>query len=224
MKSTQPLATIWDMDGTILDTERLAMESWEEVCIAHGYLNPKPTLYKLIGRTWKDSAAILQEDFGEDFDPEEMRIVRNRITDERMAQHGIPVKAGVESTLTWLRSRHVPSAVASSTRREKVVTYLQGTHLLPHFKTVVGGDQVLRGKPDPEIFLKAASQLKVKPEQCVVFEDSFNGVLAAHAANMRVVMIPDLLPATEEILRYVHHQLQSLEEAMPLLGRMFMTK
>lgn len=217
-------AAIWDMDGTLFDTERLALECGEEICNTDGYPNARDTLIKLIGRTAKDSDDIIRADFGQHVDTHELRQRKHVLIDERIERHGIPVKPGVRPTLHWLAERGIPSAVASSTHQATVLSHLEREKLLEFFQLVIGGDQIQRGKPHPEIFLTAAERLKVRPEHCVVFEDSYNGVIAAHEAGMRVVMIPDLIPPNAEILDRVHHTLRSLEDAIPLFTEIFSEK
>ncbi len=209
------------MDGTLLDTEGPVIQCWEEVCIAHGYQNPRPILHQMIGKNTKDSNDLLLAHFGASFALEELRQKKRVLLDAYVQRNGITVKPGAYATLEWLSEMQIPSAVASSTHREKVLSHLERTRLLQFFQKVVGGDQVQRGKPDPEIFLKTADEMQVRPERCVVFEDSPNGVRAAQAARMQVIMIPDLVEPTPEILQHVHHVLRSLEDAIPLLQRLF---
>lgn len=215
-----PLATIWDMDGTLLDTEALTMQCWERACEEHGYRDVKSVLLKLIGRTARDSDSLLLQELGNDFPVERVRVSKNQLAQAHFHEHGVPVKAGVHPTLTWLQEHKVPCAVASSTQREKVLSHLNSSTLMKYFQCITGGDEVRRSKPDPEIFVATAGRLHVNPRDCVVFEDSFNGVIAAHAAGMRVVMVPDLLQPTPEILQLTHKTLLSLEEAIPLLHQL----
>ncbi len=217
----RPLATIWDMDGTLLDTESLTLLCWEKACAEHGYYKVRRVLLKLIGRTALDADEVLRQELGNDFPVELVRASKNQMAQTHVHQHGVPVKTGVHSTLTWLRERNVPCAVASSTQREKVLAHLDRAALMEYFQCITGGDEVSRSKPDPEIFLATAERLKVEPKDCVVFEDSFNGVIAAHAAGMHVVMVPDLIQPTSEILQLTHQTLRSLEDAMPLLHQFF---
>lgn len=216
----RPLATIWDMDGTLLDTEELTLRCWEQACAKHGYYKVRTVLLKLIGRTARDADEVLRQELGNDFPVELVRASKNQMAQAHFHEHGVPVKAGVLSVLSWLQERRVPCAVASSTQREKVLAHLSRAELMEYFQCITGGDEVTRSKPDPEIFLATADRLNVNPQDCVVFEDSFNGVTAAHAAGMHVVMVPDLIQPTSEILQLTHHTLRSLEDAMPLLHQL----
>ena len=114
-------------------------------------------------------------------------------------ENGVPVKDGVRETLQKLAEAGLKIAVASSTRREKVLRHLENAGIAQYFTAVVGGDTVTHSKPHPEIFLKACEALGVAPEDAIAVEDSHNGIRSAHAAGMAPVMVPDLLPVTEEM-------------------------
>ena len=209
------------MDGTLLDTEALTLRCWEKACAEYGYRNVHLVLLKLIGRTARDADTVLRQELGNDFPVELARAFKNQLAQGYFYEHGVPVKAGVRPTLMWLRDHKVPCAVASSTQRNKVLAHLERAALMEYFQCITGGDEISRSKPDPEIFVTTAGRLNVDPRDCVVFEDSFNGVIAAHDAGMRVVMVPDLIQPTPEILQLTHQTLRSLEDAIPLLHQLF---
>lgn len=213
-------AVIWDMDGTMFDTERLQIECWEQACNEHGYTNVQSTLMKMIGRTRPDSLAILASDLGPDFPVQKVRERKNTLRDERLLKNGLPLKKGLTDVLHFLKQHNVPNAIASSTDRPKILQHLQHAGLTDFFVHVVGGDQVRRGKPDPEIFLTTAADMGVKAEHCAAMEDSYNGVKAAYDAGMHVIMIPDLVQPTEDILLRVHNKLESLLEAVIVLKQL----
>jgi HAD superfamily hydrolase (TIGR01509 family) len=160
------------------------------------------------------------ERYGADFPAQKLREEKNLIFDRHLAQ-GIPLKPGVTEVLEWLSAHGIPSAAASATIHEKIVDRFTKTDLLKYFTVMVGGDEVTHGKPHPETFLTAAKRLGVDPADCLVFEDSHNGVIAAHEAGMHVIMIPDLVAPTPELLKRVKHELGSLEEALPILINVF---
>jgi beta-phosphoglucomutase-like phosphatase (HAD superfamily) len=105
----------------------------------------------------------------------------------------------------------MPMAIATSTRYHDAVNALESAGNRDYFKFVIGGDHVTNSKPDPEIYLKTAYKLDVDPKECIVFEDSENGVKSAHAAGMNVIQVPDLAPPSEEIKRLGHRIYDSLE-------------
>lgn len=214
-------AVIWDMDGTMLDTERLQIECWEKVLTKYGYSDFDESLKNMIGKTSDYGNRVLMEKYGSEFQAEELRDEKNVLFEAKLQKDGIPLKMGIMKVLEWLSSQEIPSVAASSTSREKMLSRLQKAGLLRYFQFIIGGDEVKNSKPHPEIFLVAAKLLKMDPSECVVFEDSHNGVIAAHEAGMHVVMIPDLVAPTPEILARTKHELGTLEEAIPLLIKIF---
>ncbi len=215
---TSPLkAIIWDMDGTIFDTERVVIDAWVEICEKHGYKNSREVLLQCIGRNMRESNDILRKNFGPNFDIEGLRAEKNDLVHAVYEKDGIPLKEGITDALAWIEAKGILNALASSSDYSKILSHLTSTDLQAYFSVIIGGDQITNGKPHPEIFLKAAEKLNVKPEQCIVFEDSRNGVLSASAAGMRVVMIPDLVPMTDDLAPKVHHPLSSGTEIIELL-------
>lgn len=211
-------AVIWDMDGLIFDTERMRVDAWEQVCKNHGYAFDRSVLLGCIGKNVPDSDALIREGFGKDFPVEKFRIEKNALVAAEIQKSGLPVKEGIREALEWLDTRGVRSALASSSERETILSFLEKAALTTSFSVIVGGDDVKRGKPHPDVFLTAAEKLGVPPAQCIVFEDSLNGLKAGHAAGMQVVMIPDLIEPTTETSQYLHHQLKSGNEAPALLA------
>lgn len=125
----------------------------------------------------------------------------------------IPVKKGARSLLDWLKEKHIPIAVATSTPRELTLTKLKLSGLLPYFSQLSTGCEVVQGKPHPEIFLLAAKRLQVAPKYCLVFEGSNNGVRAAVVANMQVYQVPDLVKPCAQMRELGHRVVASLEIA-----------
>ena len=205
-------AVLFDMDGVIFDSERAVLAVWQELAAELGLREIEAVFHRCIG-TNKDrtSGIFLQAYPQQDFSAFD-RLCRARF----QARYGggrLPVKPCARETLASFKARGVPLALASSTDSSVVRQELDEAGLLEYFDAVVGGDQVRRSKPDPEIFLTAASLLKTEPARCFVIEDSFNGVRAAAAAGMRPVMVPDLLPPDGEMERLAEAILPDLAAA-----------
>lgn len=165
-------AVIFDMDGTLFDTEAVFQKYWNAIAKERGIVLPDAFKYEICGTS------------GE---------VMNRIIEKQYR-----VKDGTE-ILASLHERGIPMAIGSSGRRAQIESNLSVSGLTSYFSAIASGDEVLHGKPAPDIFLLAAKRLGVPPADCYVFEDSPNGIRAAHAAGMKPILIPDLMPVTEEI-------------------------
>ncbi|MBC7282220.1 HAD family phosphatase [Hoeflea sp.] len=210
-------AVFFDMDGLLLDTEQLSFKSYRRTREALG-LPPDDELFmSLIGLNQHAGMARLVEGMAGYGNASAF----SARWDEEYARHlgeGIPVKPGVTAVLDCLRSAAIPYAIVTSTRTEKALSHLHKAGLAGLFEVVVGGDQVVNGKPAPDIYLRAAGCLGVDPESCVAFEDSENGVRAAVAAGMVTVQIPDLKHPTADFLRLGHSVAPDLMAGAALVG------
>lgn len=192
-------AVIFDMDGVIFDSERATYLCWKKVAEDHGLKRMDEVYRKCIGVTVEVTERICKEAYGQDFEYERFSKEASVLYHARYDGGRLPVKEGVCEILGYLKEQHIPVAIASSTREQRVTTQLQEAGLYEFFDAVVGGERVAKSKPAPDIFLFAAESLGVAPEDCVVIEDSFNGILAADAAGMIPVMVPDMLEPDETI-------------------------
>ncbi|MFN4292543.1 MAG: HAD family hydrolase [Thermoflexales bacterium] len=210
-------AVIFDMDGLMLDTEALAREAWFETMRRWGYKLTDEVYLRVLGTTGARTRDIFREAFGPDIPIEKMYADKQRYLDEAIAAGRITVKPGLIELLDWLDAQHIPRAVASSTARALVLKKLGRVNLAGRFDAIVGGDEVARGKPEPDIFLEAAHRLGVTPGVCVALEDSENGARAAYAAGMRVIIVPDLKLPDDETRALADCVLPSLREAHQVL-------
>jgi HAD superfamily hydrolase (TIGR01509 family) len=194
----RPTAVIFDMDGLMLDTERLAPQAWSDASAAMGIDFDMTLIPSMVGRNFRDCQALIVERHGADFPTAAMMQAWHRAYDAIVEREGIAIKAGLLELLDWLDAEGIPKAVATSTRRDRAEAKLAQTALLPRFATLVGGDEIAHGKPAPDIFLAAARRLGHAPASIVVLEDSEPGVRAALAAGMTPIMVPDQhLPSVE---------------------------
>ncbi len=221
----RPRAVIFDMDGLMLDTEPLAARAWTEAARTIGVEFDPAVTPRLVGRNFPDCMALIHAHHGAGYPVARVMEAWAQAYDAIVAREGIALKRGLVELLAWLEGEAIPRAVATSTRRARAQTKLELTRLLDRFEALVGGDEIARGKPAPDIFVEAAARLGVAPSGCVVLEDSEPGVAAAIAAGMAPIMVPDLLPASPELLARGALVFASLEEvhahlaALPASGR-----
>lgn len=205
-------AVISDMDGLLLDTERIALNTFIDTCRGF-HFEPNIEVYlRCIGTNSEKTREILTEGYGQDFPFKKFNLVWSEKYKTAITDHPIPMKSGVIDLLDYLQQSHMKMAVATSTKYETAVEKLQSTGLYHFFEIIVGGDQVERGKPDPDIYLKVSSLLIEEPRKCLVLEDSDNGVISAFRAGMNVVQIPDLKEPSKEVKNLGHPILSSLGE------------
>lgn len=185
-------AVIFDMDGTLLDTERLALDAWEEAAHRLNMSLSRDLLLRTVGRDWDDTRAIITQAIGPDADFEALGRLTNDIHHEQL-EAGAPVKRGARELLERLRQAGIPMALATSTARKGAQRRLEKVGLWHYFRDAACGDEVERGKPFPDIFELAALRCGCPSAQCIAVEDSPAGVRAAKGAGMTVVMVPDLV-------------------------------
>lgn len=207
-------AAIFDMDGLLIDSERTIMNTW--IAVARELGTPiRPVDYvEIIGRSLPECHAMLAEMFGN------MPAFQEALTRVRQVLQSptnppmYPLKPGVKTLLGALVNAGVPCAVASSSSGHEIASRLSRVGVLDLFDAIAGGDEVPRGKPDPAVYELAASRLGKAPSRCLAFEDSENGMLAAHRAGIPVVAVPDLKRPPDEIMALSFMKLENLDRAI----------
>lgn len=205
-------AVIFDVDGTLLDTERIYMQAWKEAAAEQGYVMPDELLRKTRAVDAKVAAQIFEEEIGNGFSYQKTRPIRVRIAEEIIELESPILKPGVLELLSFLREKGIRLSVASSTKTKTTKEHLQINGIADWFEVIVGGDMITKGKPNPDIFLKAAELLGEAPENCIVVEDSPAGIRAGSAAGMKTVLVPDQAAITQEIIDLSDVQMKSLLE------------
>ena len=191
-------AVLLDMDGTLIDTERVYFDSLVAALNAHGYTDDTVTLCQaMVGLPGPDCEAMLHARYGENFPLADVSraFITNR--DEILAA-GLPLKHGAVELLDALQAAECPMAIVTSSSQRTADAHLTLAGIRHRFETILTRDDVARGKPSPDLYLLAASRLDLKPEHCVAVEDSNHGVAAAHAAGAITIMVPDMVTPTEE--------------------------
>ncbi|MDR1837788.1 MAG: HAD family phosphatase [Treponema sp.] len=216
-KTFRPAAVIFDMDGLMLDTERLTIPLWDEAGKKFGYNIPVDIVLQMVGISGEESRMVLLGKYGDDFPYEKIRD-EHRLLCKREFEKGVPHKNGLVFLLDRLCAAKIPIAVATSTRKATALEVLDKAGILDRFTAITGGDEVANGKPAPDIFLLAAEKLGQPPSACVGFEDSPAGLQGLHVAGIRSVFIKDIIEPPEKILASVWRRCDDLAEAAELFG------
>lgn len=209
-------AVIFDMDGVILDSEKLYVRFWREAGRACGY--PFETKHALAIRSLARPFAIqkLQGFFGEGFDYDEVRNKRIELMENYVEQNGIDLKPYAEYTLKELKKRGYKIALATATPPERAQRYLTRSGLYDYFDKIICSAMVKLGKPEPDIYLKACEEVGFLPEECIAVEDSPNGIQSAYRAGCRAVMVPDLDEPDDAAREMTYAVVKDLEELLDI--------
>ena len=210
-------AVIFDMDGVIFDSERAWLECWKELADKYGINGIEDAVIACTGTTMERTREIILERYGEDFPYDEYAKESSVIFHRKYDGGRLPVKKGAEDILKFLKLNGIKTALASSTRKETVVSELRAAGLLEYFNELITGEMVQRSKPAPDIFLLACEKVGVKPENAYAIEDSYNGIRSAYAGGLRPVMVPDLKPADDEMRELSETVLEDLNQVIDYL-------
>lgn len=210
-------ALIFDMDGLLLDSERIVQRSWEEIGREMGIPDLGAHIYNTLGMNRKARNEYFLNTFGADFALETF----NRMTSEAffriVGETGIPLKPGVKELLKYAKEHGLAVAVATSSSSEYAVKELENAGIWKYFDGGVFGNMIEHAKPDPEIYLKACDCIGMKPSECFALEDAPAGIRSAHAAGLKVIAVPDLVQPDEELLTLIYKKFDTLHEVIPLL-------
>ena len=207
-----PDAVVFDMDGLLLDSERLALKAFREACAEFGVEADEAVYRRCIGTNPAATERILREGLGPEFPLAEV----HALWDEKYAAvaygPAVPLKPGVEELLNALAASGLAMAVATSTVHALASAKLTKAGIKRHFEFIIAGDQVREGKPHPEIYAPAAQRLGLSAGRCLALEDSDNGVRSARAAGLMVIQVPDMVPPSDEVRGFGHLIVTSLHE------------
>jgi beta-phosphoglucomutase-like phosphatase (HAD superfamily) len=215
-----PQAVVFDMDGLLFDTEAIAREAMIATALRLGFEMPEQVFLAMVGLPADASRALLLTHYGASFDVDtywtEVDVGFAKLLTGRQF-----MKSGVVELLGLLDRTGTRRAIATSSHHAHVQRNLAAHDLQGRFHYIVAHGDYARGKPNPDPFLKAAERLGVVPENCVALEDSFNGVRSASAAGMMTIMVPDLIPPTDEIRKFCLGVARDLHEVRELLDAAF---
>ncbi|MCR5094652.1 MAG: HAD family phosphatase [Lachnospiraceae bacterium] len=213
---------IFDMDGVIFDSERACLYCWQEIAADFGMPDVEDVFRRCIGTNNQQTRDIVENAYAEEFGSgiaDRLMAESSRRFHAKYDNGNLPVKDGVREILTFLKDAGVTLGLASSTRKASVECELREAGFLDYFNHIVGGDAVCVSKPDPEIYEIAIRELGAVPARTWAIEDSFNGIRSAHAAQLRPIMVPDIIPADEEMRGLSEVVCADLREARDYLAR-----
>lgn len=191
---------VFDMDGVVIDTEKLVLDCWNETGMKHGLPDMSDVLKQCIGLNSKDTDDLIMANFGDQIEDLELLRSERRELVKRCVEEGkVLSKPHIPELLAYLKENGYKTALATSTSRRSAVHELDILDLTRFFDVIVTGDEINNGKPAPDIFLKACEKLGEDPSSLIGVEDSYNGIRSCHSAGLYTVMVPDLLPPTDEM-------------------------
>ena len=207
---------IFDMDGTLLDTQSICIPAWDYAGEMQGVKGVGSVIPDVCGMNELGWTAYLEEHFNTLDIPLFKKTVRNYIIENGKVTY----KKGAEELISFLREHQIPLALASGSSHMSINHHLNEVGATDVFKVIVGGMDVENGKPAPDIFLLAAEKLGADPKDCFVIEDSANGIRAGKSAGMKCIGIPDVVPFSEEVKEMMVAHLDSLDEAIQIFEKL----
>lgn len=216
-KNQKVRGVLFDMDGLILDTEKLYSRFWQEAANALGYPMTREQALGMRSLNRNAGETQLKSYFGENISYTKVREKRIALMDAFVEKEGVYTKPGIMELLAFLRENGIKTAVATSSPMERTMKYLSSVNLENRFDALISGYMVKKGKPEPDIYLYAAAELQLQPENCMVLEDSPAGILAAHRAGCMPVMVPDLDQPDEQTRQLLFAKVDGLKDVIALI-------
>ena len=202
-------AAIFDMDGLLIDSERVIMQGCIQAAASIGITYTQAEYVELVGRIWSDSTRLMTQQLGSEENFQQVMQGLNAYLDA--CNHVFPLKSGAQALLQFYQAQGIICSVASSSPMPHITHRLTHTGVLDYFSHVTSGQEVTRGKPHPDIYLLALQKLGLQADECIAFEDSELGARAAIAAGLRVVVVPDLRQPSELVRNHAHQVVESLQ-------------
>lgn len=203
---------IFDLDGTLIDTEKYYRIAWPKAAEKFGYHMTDEMALSLRSLGRPHAPKQFKEWFGEACDYQAIREYRKQLMEELIEEGGMNLKPGAVEILTYLKDIGVTVAMATANEYSRTKRYLERIGLFDYFDKIICADMVKEGKPSPDIYCYAIEQLGARPEECFAVEDSPNGVMSAYLAGCKVIYVPDQTPMEERLEKYVYAVVENLSE------------
>ena len=210
-------AFIFDLDGTLIDTEKLYRKYWPMALADYGYelSDERALMLRSLGRPF--APRQFKDWYGEDFDYNLIRQRRKEYVEGHIEKYGIDLRPGVKEILTYLRDKNITVAIATATDPERTAKYLEMTGISEFFTDIICATMVEHGKPAPDIYKYACEKLNKKPSECFAVEDAPNGVKSAYSAGLKVIFIPDQAPSDDSFKSMIFAEFDNIWELHQLL-------
>lgn len=217
-------AVIFDMDGLMVDSERIVKNAWDKAGTALGYGPLGYHMPNTLGMNRKAREAYFLRQHGDDFPFDTFQTVYRDFYLEETNTNGLPLKPGLLTLLQYLKKEGYKTAVASSSSPEHIERTVCMHNIDSYFDVLVSGTSIVHSKPAPDIYLKAAELLKVSPQHAIALEDAPNGIQAAYTAGLYPIMIPDLVEPSARTSALLFRLCRSLDEIPDLIEKYFCHK
>jgi HAD superfamily hydrolase (TIGR01509 family) len=210
-------AYIFDMDGLLFDTERISLETFVKACRECHFEPDLKVYYRCVGTNSVRTREIILDGYGADFPMEQIYSLWREKYNLEALSSPLPLKPGALDLLQYLHKENLKKVVVTSSRRQNALSKLANAQVLPFFEFILCGDEVVKGKPDPEIYRTACQKLNTEPDKCLALEDSDNGVLSAFRAGVKIIQVPDMLEPSREVRALGHRIVKSLADVEKLI-------
>lgn len=219
MKPASVKGLVFDMDGLLLDSEKIVKRAWDCTGGLLGYKNFGNHIFRTVGFNLKRRTEYFRKNVDPDFPMDFFADTARKKYHEIVGEEGIEVKPGARELLEWAGGRGYRLGLATSSRKAHAQESLKRVGLFDYFDGMQFGDTVKEGKPDPEIYLKACMEIGIRPNEAAALEDAPSGICSAAAAGMYVIAVPDLVEPPEEVEQYIWKRADSLLEVISLLQK-----
>ena len=212
-------AVIFDMDGTLLDSERIVLKAWQYVIDKYSLPFDLSLPYRSIGLNYDSMKTLFLSELGEDYPFDKYWGYAKQYLQNAKRRTAYPVKAGFDELCTYLKANKIGMYVATSTYHASAAKELEHSGILGFFDGIVGGDEITRGKPDPEIFITTAEKTGFEKSECLIVEDSSNGLRSGIASGIRTVFIKDIVDVPSEITDKVFARCDDLSGVIGIISQ-----